>query len=95
VANINPGAVNDAAQWLRECPFGEWIEWGDVPEDIFNEVFELIDGRFLGWVYYFNDDDTAFKKSLPFEVTTAAISSLKRINRERFETEMFKLGDSV
>jgi hypothetical protein len=76
-------------QWLRECPFGEWLTFDSIPDGIFCDVFELIDGAFLGWCYIFNDDDTMFKKTLAPTPNNYSISQFKHSQRCKFDDEMF------
>jgi hypothetical protein len=92
-------------RWLRECPFGRWIKWEDVPTDMFVEIFDLIDNRFLGWLYYFDEFDQGFQKNLPYKANSYDQNSYEREQtrerhrqktRERYDREMAnrKLGES-
>ena len=50
-----------AEAYLVKLEFHEWHYFDDIPEDIFDEVFDLIDE---GWrcEYLTDDFDVAFKK---------------------------------
>jgi len=76
-----------ADQWLRECPFGEWIPIREIPDEIAEEVLNLIDKKFLGWTYLFDDFDYHFKKYLDSEPSGAAVASFKKSNERKFLNE--------
>lgn len=50
-----------AKQYLLDLPYIDWHKVSDIPEDITDEVIELIDEGFH-CKYKFNDDWTEFRK---------------------------------
>jgi hypothetical protein len=86
--------VNNPEQFLRECPFGRLVYWNLIPPEIFEDVFDLVDEGFNGWVYYLDEFDRGFYKYLEKNVTNAAISRLKWLERQKFKNEMDNMGES-
>ncbi len=88
--NINPGAVNRpdavgaAMRYLLSLPFYEWQRFDAIPDELFLEVFDLIEEQFRGWAYITNDDDTAFRKQLKHEPSASKVAGAKRVNREKY-----------
>lgn len=82
-----------AEQWLRECPFGEWIPIREIPDDIAEDVLNLIDQKFLGWNYYFDDFDYHFKKYLDDDPSQAKLSNFKRQQEQKYQSTTFNESD--
>jgi hypothetical protein len=57
----DPNKYLQAQAYLSKLEVGEWSYFEDIPEELFDEVFDLIDEN---WKYeYWTDDfDVAFKK---------------------------------
>ena len=59
----DPNKYLRAQRYLLKLTFDEWHYFEDIPEDIFYEVFDLIDEGYRA--DYFTDDfDVAFRKVL-------------------------------
>jgi len=62
----DPAKYREAQNYLRALPFNEWIKFEDIPEHIFDEVFDLLDENYI-WDFWTDDFDTEFKKRLKGE----------------------------
>ena len=86
--------MNNPEEFLREAPFGRLVYWNMIPPEIFEDVFELVDGGFMGWTYYMDEFDRGFVKHMEKEPSNAAISRLKWLQRDKFKKEMSNMGES-
>lgn len=75
--------VFSAQHWLIEIEFNKWHRFDEIPDDLFEHVFGLIEERFRGWLYFFDDFDQSFYKTLPYKLNHY------EINRENvFENQV-------
>lgn len=57
----DPNKYLRAQAYISKLEVGEWCYFEDVPEDLFYELFDLIDEAWR-WNYLTDDFDVAFKK---------------------------------
>ena len=93
--------IKAAQDYIVDLGFYEWHPFEDIPADLFNEVFELIDEGFRGWLYFFDDFDQAFRKELKIQKSTdkeplrsIRLERFERLNKQRFEQHQSNEGGS-
>jgi hypothetical protein len=93
--------IKAAQDYIVDLGFYEWHLFEDIPADLFDEVFELIDEGFRGWLYFFDDFDQAFRKELKIQKSTdkqplraIRLERFERLNKQRFEQHQFNEGGS-
>jgi len=59
-------SYESAQCYLEGLKYSEWYEFDEVPKNLWEEIFELIDENYVGW-YFLNDDDSKFMKRLPYK----------------------------
>ena len=96
-----PAKLSAAQDWLIGIEFERWYLFQEIPDDIFDEVFGLIDEGFRGWVYLFDEFDQAFRKELKIQkstdkepLRTERRKRFEATNRRRFDEYQFNEGGS-